>query len=449
MGNSFLNGELLFWLTWIVIPLIVEIIPAIGNFFFLLIKYFKKDNSKDYDFKPEITIIIPVYNSSDTLEKCIRSIDESSYKNELMTIILVDNGSKDNSFEVFQKCQIIYPDLSMYWLTSNQGKSRALNKALFNSRGKYIINIDSDGRLEKDALYNIVKKFENDMELSCLTGVILTEIDEIEKTKGFFLRHIRRMEYVEYCHAFLAGRNFNSDANSLFTISGAFSAFRKSAIFKSYMYNTSTICEDAHMTFQIRNQKKRVALCNDAIFYVSPIDDMNKLYTQRQRWQIGELEVFSMFFKNRLRFSEVFRDPVFKTLLFDHTFAFPRMIWYFALIILSINHYSFSSVLNAMGLIYAMYTINGLLFYIVINLFLKKFPDDKKYYKSKVLYLLLYPIYNLYTFVLRFMGIINSITRGASWKTYTFKEEMNIVKDIFIDDITLGSLKGKKGNKDE
>ena len=82
------------------------------------------------------------------------------------------------------------------------------------------------------------------------------------------------MEFGEYCQAFLSGRNFQSELNSIFTLSGAFSAFRKSAIMKTQLYNTDTLCEDTHVTFQVRFQmKKRVALCPNAIFFEDPIDN--------------------------------------------------------------------------------------------------------------------------------------------------------------------------------
>lgn len=431
-----LNNEYLFWIAWIIIPLIVEIIPAIGNFFFLLVKYFKnkRNKIKDLEYYPEITIIIPVYNSSSTLRKCIASINNSTYDNSLISVLLVDNGSSDDSFRIFEECQIEFPNLSMYWMTSNQGKSKALNKALFNARGKYIINIDSDGRLEENALKNIVLKFENNINLHCVTGVIFTERDEIDETKNFLLRQIRKLEYIEYCQAFLAGRNYNSELNNLYTISGAFSAFKKSTILQTFLYNTNTICEDTHITFQIKKQKKNIALCENAIFYVSPIDDLNKLYTQRQRWQIGELEVFSMFYKNNLSLLHLLKNSQFKTILFDHTFAFPRLIWYFALFALALMNYSLKNVVIAMILIYILYVFSSFLFFININMFLKDFKEDKKYYCRKILYLLLYPFYNLFTFIIRFNGIINSITRKSSWKTYTFTEEINIIKNIIFHD---------------
>jgi len=430
-----INSEFLFWIAWIVVPLIVEIIPSIGNFLLLSKKFLKTKFLKTITYYPEITIIIPVYNSADTLKKCIKSINDSTYNSELITIILVDNGSKDRSFEIFKECQKEFTDLNMYYILSNQGKSRALNKAIFNSRGKYIINVDSDGRFNKFAIENIVKKFERNIDSYCLTGVILTEAQEIDETKNFFLRQIRKLEFIEYCNAFLAGRNYHSEKNSLFTISGAFSAFRKSALLQSFLYNTDTICEDAHMTFQMRKNNKKIELCEDAIFYVSPIDNMGKLYTQRQRWQIGELEVFNMFYKKRLTILKIFKDPALRTLIFDHTFSFPKLIWYFALIALLIYNYSLKTIFIASIIIYFLYVLVGFLTYINVNMFLSKFKEDKKYYRRKILYLFIFPLYNAFTFILRLIGIVNCTVRGSSWKTYSFKEEMSMVKDIILKDI--------------
>ena len=431
-----INSEILFWVAWIILPLLIEIIPAALNFLLLVAKYIRKRRKRlpEPDLYPEITIIIPVYNSESTLKKCLDSINLSSYDNRLITVLLVDNGSKDNSFQVFEECQMLYSDLPMQWLVSNQGKSKALNKALFNSRGKYIINVDSDGRFEKDAIRNIVTRFESNMKTNCLTGVILTERDEIEDTEDFLLRNMRRLEYLEYCQAFLAGRNFSSDINGLYTLSGAFSAFRKSTILQTQMYNSDTICEDTQITFQIKRQHKRVELCENAVFYVSPIDDMAKLYTQRQRWQVGELEVFHMFYKDKMKLGNLFRDIDFRVILFDHTFAFPRLIWYFALLGLSMTNYSLRTVLIALILIYILYTITTFLYFINVLMFLREFKEDRKYYVTKVLYVLLYPLYNLYTFLLRFMGIINSINRASSWKTFNFREELVIVKNIIKKD---------------
>ncbi len=419
-----------YWAAWVIIPILVEILPTTFYFFVLVWKRFwlPRHEKELSDFKPIVTLMIPVYNSETTLYRCIQSINDSTYPNDCIEVLLVDNGSSDNSFGEFQRAQLDFTELGMWWMSSKQGKSKALNKAIFNSNGKYIINIDSDGIMHQDALTNMVKRFENHPEIDCMTGVILTEPALIEKTQNFFLRQFQKMEFVEYAQAFLAGRNFESQFHSIFTLSGAFSAFRKSVLLKTYLYNTNTICEDTHLTFQIKDVlKKDVLFCNNALFMVDPIESVNKFYTQRQRWQIGELEVANMFMKNTVDkpIRSLIKNPEMRVLLQDHTFSFPRLIWYFALIVMGCYNYSFTNVVIAMLLIYALYTINSLLYYFNIISFLEPFKDVQKYYAGKIGYVILLPLYNIFAFFVRFAGVINSVKRKSTWKTKTFTEEMN------------------------
>ena len=429
--------QIVFWMAWIIIPLIMEIIPALGGFVILLKKkLFGKKEEKPIKL-PEITLIIPVYNSADTLEACLASVHDSTYPTEQINILLVNNQSKDDSFKVYCHCQELYPDLKMQWLSAKQGKSKALNMALFCSDGKYIIHIDSDGVLEKNALENMVIRFEDNPDVHCMTGAVLTSKEMIEDTESFWGRIVRRCEFLEYCQAFLAGRNFQSELDSIYTLSGAFSAFRKSVILKTQLYNTDTVCEDTHVTFQIRKlMKKSVHLCENALFFVDPIESGEKLYTQRQRWQTGELEVSHMFLKDKLRSRGFFSDFMIRVLTIDHTFAFPRMIWYFALLVLGCMNYSFHNVAVACVLIYLLYVCSSFLYYLNILSFLREFGAIRRYYAGKLLYILILPLFNLFAFFVRFAGIINSIRRKSSWKTLNFTEEKRIVLDTVKKDFT-------------
>lgn len=434
-----LANEIFFWSAWVIIPLIFEIIPALGNFIVLVFRRLRIKKRPILEFLPHITLIIPVYNSHVTLYRCIQSIHESTFPNEMIEIILVDNGSKDNSFEIFQKAQLDFATLPMWWISSKQGKSKALNKAIFNSSGKYIINIDSDGILHKDALMNLVTRFEMNSDIDCMTGVILIEPELIQKTKGFLLRHFQKLEFMEYAQTFLAGRNFESQFNSIYSLSGAFSCFRKSVLLKTYLYNTNTICEDTHLTFQIKTiLGKKVALCHDAIFMVDPVESFDKFYTQRQRWQIGELEVAHMFIQEKLK-NPIYRfaiDDTLRLLIIDHTFAFPRLIWYFALLALGCINYSFYYIIIASVIIYGLYVFTSFLFYINVISFLKEYKEIQKYYSKKIFYLLLLPIYGMITFFIRFAGIINTITRKSSWKTCTLTEEKEMCKSMIKKDFS-------------
>jgi putative glycosyltransferase (exosortase G-associated) len=434
---NYIGSTIFFWMVWIIIPVIVEIMPALISFLILVKKRIISKPHRDLGFYPEITLIIPVYNSADTLKECIDSIAKSDYPSELIYIILVNNQSKDNSFEIFQECQKEYPQLIMNWLNSEQGKSKALNLALFNSSGKYIIHIDSDGVLHPRALKNVVRKFEYEPNTHCITGVILTNSKMIDETESFGLRLLRKAEYFEYCQAFLAGRNYQSEFNRIFTMSGAFSAFRKSAILQTQLYNTDTVGEDTHVTFQLREKlNMKIKLCENAFYYVDPIESFDKLYTQRQRWQRGEIEVAHIFLKKDVEamFKGFFNFAV-RLLIYDHTFAFPRMIWYFALICLLFLNYPLKLIIMSTVLIYALYSLSSLLFYLNILGYLRDFREEKRYYRRKWYLVLLMPLYNFITFWIRFAGIINSIKEDTSWKTRTISQERVLIKEKITGDL--------------
>lgn len=434
--NSFLNS-FLFWAAWLIIPVIMEIIPSIGSVIVLIKKILFPVKVEKPGLDPEISLIIPIYNSMDTLEQCIRSIDKSDYPNSRIRIFLVNNQGQDDSFRVFCECQKKYPELRMQWLNAKQGKSKALNMALFNSEGKYIIHIDSDGLLEKSALKNMVYRFESDQTVDCMTGVILTEPGLVQEYPAIFPRLLRKMEFLEYAQAFLAGRNYASEMNAIYTLSGAFSAFRKSSVLKSQLYNTDTICEDTQITFQMKYlQGTKVSICEDAIFFVDPIEDMNKLYTQRQRWQRGSLEVSKLFLKDKMKARHMFTNVALRTLVYDHTFAFPRMIWYLALLCLMCMSYSFKLIALSTLFLYGLYVIIGYFYYVSTIGFLKNFKEIQRYYAKQWYVVPMLPLFNLLVFFIRFAGVINSINTDSAWKTKNFTQERQSAARVMEEDFS-------------
>ena len=74
--------EMLFWMAWIIIPFIIEIIPAVYGFIILIKKKLLSKEDHIPIRLPEITLIIPVYNSSSTLRGCLESVYLSNYRNE-------------------------------------------------------------------------------------------------------------------------------------------------------------------------------------------------------------------------------------------------------------------------------------------------------------------------------------------------------------------------------
>lgn len=90
----------------------------------------------------KLSIIIPVYNTEQTLGRCINSVLQSSLNN--FEIILTNDGSTDNSANICEFYKNNYPQQIQAIHQKNQGLSAVRNAGLDISKGQYITFIDSD-----------------------------------------------------------------------------------------------------------------------------------------------------------------------------------------------------------------------------------------------------------------------------------------------------------------
>ncbi len=103
--------------------------------------------------KPEISIVVPMYNSSRFVEACIDSILAQDFRD--FELILIDDNSTDNTIAI---CQRYLQDERVSLLVNNKGKgvSSARNLGISNSRGGYITFIDSDDIVAKSFLSELI-----------------------------------------------------------------------------------------------------------------------------------------------------------------------------------------------------------------------------------------------------------------------------------------------------
>ena len=112
---------------------------------------------------PKISIIIPMYNVQDYIEKCVNSILKQKYDN--YEIIIVNDGSTDNSYNMVKS---IDSSRIKIITKSNGGLSSARNEGLKYVTGEYIWFIDGDDYIEDDALELLVKNIKKeDYDVIC------------------------------------------------------------------------------------------------------------------------------------------------------------------------------------------------------------------------------------------------------------------------------------------
>ena len=113
--------------------------------------------------KIEFSIILPVLNQEDHIEKVIRDFHKTLTKERLsFELIVVVNGSNDKSFEICQKMSRLLPYVSTYNLIEG-GYGRGIIYGLSKARGRYLCYVNS-ARLYADELYFCINKFLNNPE---------------------------------------------------------------------------------------------------------------------------------------------------------------------------------------------------------------------------------------------------------------------------------------------
>lgn len=107
-----------------------------------------------------LSIIIPVYNVEKYVRKTLESIFESTFPNNEVEVIVVNDGTKDNSMSIVNEFVAKYDNLKII-NQENQGLSVARNTGLKAAQGKYVWFVDSDDWIEYDSLPFLLKHLEH------------------------------------------------------------------------------------------------------------------------------------------------------------------------------------------------------------------------------------------------------------------------------------------------
>ena len=121
----------------------------------------------------KISVIVPIYNSIDCLEKCVRSICAQTYAN--LEILLVDDGSTDGTDKLCERLALEDSRIRTYH-KKNGGASSARNVGIRLASGEYLGFVDSDDYLEPD-MYELLMKSMREQPVS-IVQISRDEVDE-------------------------------------------------------------------------------------------------------------------------------------------------------------------------------------------------------------------------------------------------------------------------------
>ncbi len=122
---------------------------------------------------PQISVTIATYNAERWIEQCLGSIFEQTYPQNLIEIVVVDDGSTDKTKEILQGLAGGHRNLKLIF-QENKGTAAAHTVGLESCQGKYIFVLSHDCYAEPDWVESVVKVFEENPQVGIVQGEVKT-----------------------------------------------------------------------------------------------------------------------------------------------------------------------------------------------------------------------------------------------------------------------------------
>ena len=275
------------WVSLIVRP---SILWAMMGYLLLLFRTFFWIRYKplprcNFDAAPFLTVVIPAYNEGSMVELTINSVATALYPSDRIEIIVVDDGSRDDTWLYIQKAARRYPALvTAIRFKENRGKRTALAEAFRIARGEIVATIDSDSVIERDALLELVGPFRDSA-----IGAVAGKVVAYNRNTSV----IPKMLHVRFILSFDFLRAVQSTYGTVYCCPGALSAYRTSVVRKvlnewlnqTFLGEKCTYGEDRSLTNFIFSCGYNSVYQRSAIVHTTVPETYSKLCRMYLRWE--------------------------------------------------------------------------------------------------------------------------------------------------------------------
>ncbi len=247
---------------------------------FLLVTYLSKParerrNKVVSDFTPPVAIVVPCYNEQDTIKGTIDSLLALDYPKDKLQIVLVNDGSKDNTAAVMDS-YVGTPQILVIH-KENGGKHSALNMGIeAATSAEYIGGLDADSFVAPDALREIIGYFDNPRIAAVTAAMSVYEPKNI----------LQAMQNAEYIMG-IALRHILAAVNGLYVTPGPFSFYRRDLVLELGGFRKAHNAEDMEMALRMQRAGYLIDNAPRARVYTTAPMTVRALIKQRTRWTTG------------------------------------------------------------------------------------------------------------------------------------------------------------------
>ncbi|HXG09518.1 MAG TPA: glycosyltransferase family 2 protein [Gemmataceae bacterium] len=224
-----------------------------------------------YSYCPSVCVILAGHNEAEVVGSTLASV-WGSYPR--LQIIVVDDGSTDGMADVARRFARQHEGVLVLSRPRRSGKSSAMNFALPYVRADIVVVVDADSDLGPNAIWEIVQPMQ-DPTVGAVAGNVLG--------RNPFVNLVTWLQAYEYLSTIFIGRMLAARLNLLGIVSGAFGAFRLSALEQVKGWDVGPP-EDLDLTLTLRKAGYRIAFAPYAECYTDLPTTWKGLFRQRVRW---------------------------------------------------------------------------------------------------------------------------------------------------------------------
>ena len=269
---------------------------------------------------PLVAVLIPCFNEGDNAEETIAQALKLNYPN--FEVIAINDGSSDHTGHVLNRMAEKYPKLRVVHLAENQGKAMALQAGSLVTEAEYLLGIDGDALLDPHAAQWMIRHFQKNPSVAAVTG------NPRIRNRSTLLG---RVQVVEFSSIIGMIKRAQRTFGRLFTVSGAVTAFRKTAVHEVGYWSPNMLTEDIDISWKLQRAGWDIEFEPNAIVWVLMPETIKGLWTQRLRWAMGGAQVLmkniDVLFKPKLNFLWPLLLEMSLTLIWSYLMLTMVILW--------------------------------------------------------------------------------------------------------------------------
>ncbi len=290
-------------------------IGALYYFFHYEVKQGPANAPPPLPHTPPVTFLVPCHNDQAIIVETMEHLMRQDYPD--YEVIAVNDGSRDGTGRILDELAQRHARLRVIHLAENQGKAMALTTGALMTRNEFLVCIDSDALLDRNAARWMMWHFLSSARVGAVTGN-----PRIRNRSTLF----GRIQVGEFSSTAGLLKRAQRTYGRLFTMSGVVAGFRKSALHQAGYWSPEMLTEDIDVTWKLELAKWDVRFEPRALCWILMPETFNGLWRQRLRWAMGGAQVIFRRFRELRSWRERRMWPIFLE-------YFVSMLWAYAMMI--------------------------------------------------------------------------------------------------------------------